>query len=243
LAEEESAVKSIIGGIVLVTLVGPAFAKEYWVEYNYSTHVCSIVEKQSPDTAQDNTAAETTNAAAPNGNTTSDVSQGTNAANTATEGAPVIVVPAPSDQATPGANAANTTTEGGASGAPNGAAASDATQGANAASATTEGRASGAPNAATGPDATKGASAANAAPKGAASGSPDVPTSWSVPTDAGSGGNVDPFKNLAEAWARKKAAAEAAGTDTTKALIGIAMHSRQEAEAEMQIMRKCGLKP
>ena len=50
-------VKSIIGGIVLITLVTPALAADqYWVEYDYSTHQCSIVVKTVDDTA-----AETTN--------------------------------------------------------------------------------------------------------------------------------------------------------------------------------------
>jgi hypothetical protein len=108
---------------------------------------------------------------------------------------------------------------------------SDATQGANAGNTTT---ASAAPNA------TQGANSAKAGESGA----PNSDTAWSVPTDTGAGDdNVDPFKALGESWARKKAAAEAAGTDTTKTLVGIAMHSREEAEAAMKIIRKCGLRP
>ena len=44
--------KSIICSVVLVTLVSPSLADEYWVEYNYSTHKCSMVETKSQHPAE-----------------------------------------------------------------------------------------------------------------------------------------------------------------------------------------------
>jgi hypothetical protein len=126
-----------------------------------------------------------------------------------------------------------------AASAANAATTSDNTQGADAATTTIEGSGSGGPNAVTTSDA-QGANAAHTTTKGRASGAPNAATTEAAPTG---GAHYDPFKALAESWERKKAAAEAAGTDTTKALIGTAMHSREEAESEMQVMRKCGLRP
>jgi hypothetical protein len=233
-------VKSIIGGIALLTLVSPASANEYWVDYNYSTHECSIVEKNSPDTAADAaqgaTAADSANIA-----TTSDATQGANVAKTIAQAAaagvaPVIVVTGPNDQTTSDQTTSDQTTSDQTT--------SDVTRGANAANTITEGIASGAPNAATSSNATRGANAANATTEGGASNTPNAASTSGTPANTGTGGNdFDPVKALAASWARKKAAAEAAGTDTTHALIGTAMHSREEAESEMQVMRKCGLRP
>ena len=83
-------VKPIIGGIFLAALITPALAAdEYWVEYNYSTHECSIVEKKTQETAsdptQDTTTAPTqdTTTAAPTQDTpTSDPTQDTTTAET-----------------------------------------------------------------------------------------------------------------------------------------------------------------
>lgn len=193
--------KSIIGGIVLAALISPAFANEYWVEYDYSTHECSIVEKKSPQSATDatqigpaaNPTADVTASGAPNDGSTSNIPQGFAAP---TKDMPPVVVSsgAPSDantpSITPGDTApANTTTAVSPTDTPNGAPAPGA------------------------------------------------------PTDTSNDENKDdPFAGLAASWARKKAAAEAAGTaDIMTAEIGTAMHSREDAENEMKIMRKCGI--
>jgi hypothetical protein len=262
--------------MVLAAFVSPALANEYWVQYDYSTHVCSVVEKKSADTAADTAqgpnATGGANVIAPN-DTTPDPTQGADAANTTTEagasGAPTAA-PTPgfitqdaidannaataraiaayeaernaaraakaatTSGNTQGTDAATTTTEVSGSGAPNAA-----TQGADAANTTTEVSGSGAPNATTTSSA-QGANAAETTTKDRASSAPNAASTGAAPTGDT---KYDPFKALAATWERKKAAAEAAGTDTTKALIGIALHSRQEAENEMQVMRKCGLRP
>jgi hypothetical protein len=243
-AKEENAVKSIICGLIFAALVSPALADkhEYWVEYNYSTHMCSVVEKEAQEpaagTAQAPTTADTTN-----GGNTSDATQGASAADTAARNLAAML------DASDGADAHNTATAAriqawiaerkAASGAPNAAASSDGTQGADAANTVKEGGASPAPDTPTTVDATQGADAANTTTEGGVSGTLNAATASGAPTSAGTGD--DPFKDLAASWARKKAAAEAAGTDTTKALIGTAMHSRKEAESEMQVLRQCGL--
>jgi hypothetical protein len=149
---------------------------------------------------------------------------------------------ATSSDATQGAHAANTAMEGGASPAPDTPTSPDATQGAHAANTATEGGASPAPNAPTTVDATQSTDAANTTTEGGGAGAPNAATASGAPTSTGTGDDPDvTFKNLAASWERKKAAAEAAGTDTTKALIGTAMHSRKEAESEMQVLRQCEL--
>jgi len=44
-------VKSIICGVLFATLVSPSLAEQYWVEYNYSTQTCSIIETKSQEPA------------------------------------------------------------------------------------------------------------------------------------------------------------------------------------------------
>ena len=193
-------VKSIIGGIVLITLVTPALAADqYWVEYDYSTHQCSIVVKTVDDTA-----AETTNDTA--------------------------VADTPQDHNwRPGWHAT-----------PNDLAAADMPQ---------DGTANGMPTWApivverspeTAPDTAKGSAAADT-PNGTAK---DAAPAASPKDATAANSTNDTSKDPIEAaWARKKAAAEAAGTaDITTALIGSPMRSREEAEDEMQIMRKCGIR-
>lgn len=186
--------KSIIGGIVLAALISPAFADEYWVEYNYSTHECSIVEKKSPQSATDatqigpaaNPTADVMASGAPNDGSTPRIPQGFAAP--PKDIPPVVVTPgAPSD-----ANAPSIT-----------------------------------------PDASAPANTITTV----------SPTARGAPTDTSDGENKDdPFAGLAASWERKKAAAEAAGTaDIMTAEIGTAMHSREDAENEMKIMRKCGI--
>lgn len=178
--------KSMFGGIVVAALVSPAFASEYWVQYDYSSHECSIVEKKSE---QDKAGA----------------SQSSPAANPAPE-----VASAPTAGAMPtmlpGTNApANTTVVTAPSGSPR----ADGTKPSSGAPAT-----SGTPTVA------------------------DSDDSKANPDDSAKAF----FGALVQSWERKKAAAGAAGTaDITVGLIGTAQHSREEAEAEMQIMRKCGI--
>jgi hypothetical protein len=176
--------KSVFGSVVLAVLVSPAFAKEFWVQYDYSTHECSIVEKKSPEngtgTSQDATAANTE----PNGATS-------NAPNTATTPTMLPASSAP----------ANTTVI------------TPSDQPGSAASPTPA-TASGTPPA-----------------------TPDTSTAAN-PDDK----KNDPYAATTAAWAKKKAEAEAAGTaDVQTVLIGTAMHTREEAESEMQIMRRCGI--
>ena len=88
-----------------------------------------------------------------------------------------------------------------------------------------------------------GASPAGPPKDGTATGAPPVGT----PKDATAANDTndeskDVFAPLAAAWAKKEAAAKAAGTDKiTTALIGSPLQSREEAENEMKVMRKCGL--
>ena len=49
-------VKSVIGVLILAALASPAFANEYWVEYDYSKHQCSVVEKKSQQNPQESAA-------------------------------------------------------------------------------------------------------------------------------------------------------------------------------------------
>ena len=185
--------KSIIGGIVLAALISPAFADEYWVEYNYSTHECSIVEKKSSQSVTDatqtgpaaNPTADVTASGAPNDGSTSHIPQGF--APPPKDMPPVVVTRTPSDANTPSIT----------------------------------------------PDAPAPANTTTAL----------SPTAPGAPTDTSDGENKDdPFADLAASWARKKAAAEAAGTaDIMTAEIGTAMHSREDAENEMKVMRKCGI--
>lgn len=174
----------MIGGIVLAAFVSPAIANEYWVQYDYSTHECSVAEKKS-----DPNEAGTTQSGPP-------ATPTQNMASTPTASTMPTIVP--------GSEApANTTVIAGSPDAPN-----DVT----------------APGS---PPPTSGTQAA----------APGTPTA----ADAGDNKD-DPFAALARTWARKKAEAEAAGTaDVTIGLIGTAQHSREDAEAEMQIMRKCGI--
>ena len=192
-------VKALIGGVVLATLAAPAMATEYWVQYDYTTHTCSIIEKKTAgnptdttkDAATPNPTADATASNTPKDNPVSDTPQGFAAPTQATP--PVVVSRAPSQ--TPSTTPSPTATKnppapGSATGAPNGAAAPGAPQ----------------------------------------------DTSSADKKD-------DPFAPLAAAWAAKKAAAEANGTaNITRIEIGTAMQSREDAEAEMLVMRKCGLK-
>jgi hypothetical protein len=176
-------VKSMLWGMLLVVLVGPALADEYWVQYDYSTHECSIVKKKSEQSGT------TASQSGPGANPTS------NAAGTPTAGTMPTMLP--------GSEApANTIVVAGS---------------------------------AQSPDGQKGA----AAPGASSSRAPAAPERSTGNSDEKPN---DPYAALAQTWARKKAAAEAAGTaDITIRLIGTAQHSREEAQAEMQIMRKCGI--
>ena len=83
--------KSIICSVVLVALVSPALADEYWVEYNYSTQKCSIVEtksqKPAAGTSQGITVEHAENIIAPNDDAALDATHGANKPNTTTEDA------------------------------------------------------------------------------------------------------------------------------------------------------------
>lgn len=191
-------VKSIIGGVVLAAFVSPAMASDFWVEYNYSTHECSIVEKKTPNdaTAQGGPSAappaDAPSSGAPSGLPISSPPQGFAAPTNETP--PVVVAGVPNNANTPSTTPPATTKN---------------------------------PTASTSP-----------------AGAPNEAATPSAPSDTSSADKKDdPFAPLAAAWAAKKAAAEAAGTaNVTTIQIGTAMHNREEAEEEMQVMRKCGLK-
>jgi hypothetical protein len=206
----KAVVKSIIGGIVLTTLVTPALAADqYWVEYDYSTHACSIVVKTvddwAPDTTNDKRWADT-----PQDGTMP----------TPAPPAPIVVERFP--ETTPDTA--------------NDSAAADTPQ---------DGTANGMPTPAPivverSPDTANDAAEADT-PNGPAK---DAAPAAS-PKDATAANSTDDTSKdpIAAAWARKKAAAEAAGTtDITTALIGDPLRSREEAENEMKVMRKCGIR-
>jgi hypothetical protein len=207
-------VKSIIGGIVLTTLMTPALAADqYWVEYDYSTHQCSIVVKTVDDTAADTT-YDTRFADTPQDGTLP----------TPAPPVPIVVerFPLTAPDTAKDSAAVDTSQDG-----------------------TTNGMPTPAPIVAekspeTTPDTAQDSAAAET-PNGPAQDAASAATSKdaTAATDRN-----DPSKDpIAAAWARKKAAAEAAGTaDITTALIGSPMRSRQEAENEMKIMRKCGMR-
>jgi len=175
-------VKSIICGVILAALVSPAFANEYWVEYNYTTHQCSIVEKKSQE--KDTGTPQAVPNSPPN----------VTASGTPNNGTTPTILPASSAPA----NTTVVTAAGGSS---------------------------------------------DAAPTTSAAAPGSPPTTLGSPTATNPDDNKnDPTAALAAAWERKKTAAEAAGTaDVQTAIIGTAMHSRTEAESEMQVIRKCGI--
>ena len=201
--------KSIIGGIVLTTLVTPALAADqYWVQYDYSTHECSIVVKTVDDTAPDTT--YDTRWATPQDGTMP----------TPAPPVPIVVERFPE-------TAPDTAQD---------SAAADTPQ-----DSTTNGMPTPAPIVVERSPDTANDTAAADTPNGPAQDAAPAAT----PKDAtGANGTNDTSKDpIAAAWARKKAAAEAAGTtNITTALIGDPMRSREEAEYEMQIMRKCGIR-
>jgi hypothetical protein len=204
-AQRKVFVKSIIGGIVLTTLVTPALAADqYWVEYDYSTHQCSIVVKTVDDTALD---------------MTNDTAVADTPANARPTWAPIVVERFPETPRDTAKDSAAAGTPGTANGMP-------------APAPIVVERSHG-----TAPDTAKDTAAADT-PKGPAQETAPAAT----PKGATAANGTDESSNpIAAAWARKKAAAEAAGTaDITTALIGSPMRSREEAEDEMKIMRKCG---
>lgn len=207
--------KSILGAVVFAAFVSPAMANEYWVEYNYSTHECSIVEKKTPQSA-----AEATQTG-PATNPPPDV-----AASGTPNNSPLSSVPqgfaAPTKEMPPVVASGNANTPNNANTPSNAN-----TDTANTPSITPGSVATTVPTAPASP---------TDAPNGAAA--PGAPS----PTD-NTGKKLPQFDALAASWEAKKAAAEAAGTaNVTTIEIGTAMQSREEAQAEMQVMRKCGLR-
>jgi hypothetical protein len=59
---------------------------------------------------------------------------------------------------------------------------------------------------------------------------------------AGNNTNSDFEKELAASWKRKAELAKENKIDVSKALVGSAMQTQEQAEEEMQTMRICGLK-
>jgi hypothetical protein len=176
----------MFGVVVLTALVTPASASEFWVQYDYSAHECSIVEKKSPENDAGTPQGAADASIAPKVATSSPPTVDTTPAMLPASSAPAQTTTVISPPAGPGSATASPTPT------------------------TAAGR----------PPATAG--------------SPTATT----PADT----KQDPYAPTTDAWARKKAAAEAAGTaDVQTVLIGTAMHSREEAESEMQIMRKCGI--
>jgi hypothetical protein len=203
-------VKSIIGGIVLSTLLTPALAADqYWVEYDYSTHACSIVVKTVDDT----------DAVAYN------PQFGTaNGMPTPAPPAPIVVKRFPE-------TAPDTANDSAAADTPR------------------DGTANGMPTPAplvverppeTAPDTANDTAEADTPEGPAQDAAPAARPKDATAANATNDTSKDP---IAAAWARKKAAAEAAGTaDITTALIGSPLSSREEAENEMKVMRKCGIR-
>jgi hypothetical protein len=209
----KAVVKSIIGGIVLTTLVTPALAADqYWVEYDYSTHECSIVVKTVDDMAPDTT--YDTRWATPQDGTMP------------TPAPPVPIVVERFPETAP-----------------------DTAQDSAAADTPQDSTANGMPTPApivverspeTAPDTANDTAEADT-PNGPAQDAAQAAS----PKDATAANSTDDTSKdpIAAAWARKKAAAEAAGTaDITTALIGDPLRSREEAENEMKVMRKCGIR-
>ena len=181
--------KSVIGGIVLVALAGPALANEpveYWVEFNWSTHQCSIVEKK----ANDNDSWSPQEPAAANPTPNAPASSMPNIGSTPTmlpassSPAQVTVVPGPSGGLSAAAGSA--------------------------------------------PPATK---------PGTPAATPGTPAATN-PEDT----KKDPYAATEAAYAKKRAELEASGkADIQTEFIGTAQHTREQAQAEIQIMRKCGV--
>jgi len=178
-------VKSVICAIVLAALTSPAFANEWWVEFNWSTHQCSVVEKKPQETASSTPQEAATN--------TPDVAP---------------------------------------SGTPNAGTMPTMLPGSSAPAQTTV---------VPGPLFGKSPDAAASAPPTTVPGNPAAAPGTSAATNPEDKKN-DPFAAVAAARAAKLAALEAAGTlNVQKEFIGTAQHSREQAEAEIRIMRKCGL--
>jgi hypothetical protein len=172
LPRRKTVVKWLVSAIALVTFIVPALADEYWVQYDYSSHECSIVLKKSNEDTADKTSG------APTADTTTD---------------------APTADTTTDAPTADTTT--------------------------------GAPTA----DATKGAPTAD---NSSETGTPNASNGNSTSDDTEITASNSP---VVAAWQRKEAAAKEKNDTSTTALIGSPMKSREEAENEETIMRKCGI--
>ena len=165
-------VKWLVSAIALVIFIVPALADEYWVQYDYSTHECSIVLKKSHEDTADKTSG------APAADTTTD---------------------APTADTTTNAPTTDTTTN---------APTTDTTTNAPTADNSSE---TGPPNASNGNSTSDGTEIT-------ASNSPVV-----------------------AAWQRRESAAKEHNDTSTTALIGSPMKSREEAEDQEKIMRKCGI--
>ena len=175
-------VRSIIGAAIIATLGAPAWANDFWVEYDYTTHECSIVEA-TPEQSKAAAAQR-------------------DAIGRVMESAVASTADATSKQNVNDANAA-----GGANGA--GPPSNSST-----------------PNNSSAPD--------NSSTSDGGQTSAGPADSFPQP-----GAPNDPIAAL---WARKEAAAKAAHIDVTRSVIGSPMETREDAEAEMQVMRKCGLR-
>lgn len=179
--------KPIIG-IVAATLASPAIAEEYWVQYDYSTHECSIVESATHQTATRFPWS------APN-----DGSKPTE----------------PLDGGTSGRADSSATKQ---NGTPNGS--TSAAQGADGSATPNDtDTASGAPN---------------------KTRTPNTPNGTNTAGTSGSTNDQQAESPVVAAWKSKMELAQKEKIDVSTALIGSAMQTREQAEEEMHIMRRCG---
>lgn len=183
--------KSMIGGLMVATLVTPVLADEYWVQYDYSTHECSIVQSDTHE------AATRFPWSAP------------------TDGSrPKDLPNPPAGGATGGLTAGATNEKAG----PNSSNNSEVTDGSSTSNAS---------------------NTASATQKETGTSSASNNTSGAGPTNNTNDESESP---VVAAWKRKAELAQNNHVDVSKALVGRALETREQAEEEMQIMRICGLK-
>src|SRR5690348_9413541 len=192
-ASRRTPVLKPIIGIVAATLATPALADEYWVQYDYSSHECSIVqsathqtETRFPWSAPNDGSRPKEALKGPAGGSAGAANGGATNGNGNPNGSGTSSEPANGDGTPDGSNTA--------SGASNEA------------------------GAANNSNTTNGAGT------------------------AGNTNNEESESPVVAAWKRKAELAKKDKIDVSKALVGRAMQTREQAEDEMQIMRICGLK-
>lgn len=183
--------KPMIGSLVVAALATPALATEYWVQYDYPTHTCSVVQSDTHQTATRFPWSPPNDGSRPK-----DVPKGPAGGNTGS--------------ATVGAN--ETAPPDGLS------------------------RTSEPANDRGGPNGSNTEATTNQTGNSAASNNQNGGRAFTDTYD-------ESESPVVAEWKRRAELAKKEHIDVTTALIGSPMRSQEEAEAEMQIMRMCGLKP